>query len=397
MKIARVESFFFNPGCAKNLLFVRIETESGIYGWGEGYVTAGKEKVVAAYVDAIAPHLIGREIWNIRQLAQTLLDDFSIRRTSVDFLCALSAVEIASWDIVGKRAGLPVHKLLGGAVREKIRVYANGWWFGASSIDDTANRAAAVVAQGYDALKWDPIPGPWRNYVDPKDLDHAVENVRAVREAVGPNVELLIDGHRRLSPNNAIRLIERLREFGIAWYEEPCPPENLDLTAEVRRTTNVPIVSGEALYTKEQYLPLFEKRAADIINPDISAVGGILAMLDIAALAQPHSIAVSPHNFNSPIVGLAATVHLSALVTNFTIAELFVNLVEPTRELALQGLTIADGYVDIPDTPGLGVDLDVEVLRRHPYQPLSGKGLRDHRDEFPRRGPPSTFKIAATA
>lgn len=397
MKIARVESFFFNPGRAKNLLFVRIETESGIYGWGEGYVTAGKEKVVAAYVDAIAPLLIGREIWNIRQLAQTLLDDFSIRRTSVDFLCALSAVEIASWDIVGKRAGLPVHKLLGGAVREKIRVYANGWWFGASSIDDTANRAAAVVAQGYDALKWDPIPGPWRNYVDPKDLDHAVENVRAVREAVGPDVELLIDGHRRLSPNHAIRLIERLREFDIAWYEEPCPPENLDLTAEVRRTTTVPIVSGEALYTKEQYLPLFEKRAADIINPDISAVGGILAMLDIAALAQPHSIAVSPHNFNSPIVGLAATVHLSALVTNFTIAELFVNLVEPTRELALQGLTIADGYVDIPDTPGLGVDLDVEVLRRHPYQPLSGKGLRDHRDEFPRRGPPSTFKIAATA
>ena len=397
MKIERIETFFFNPGTAKNLLFVRIETDEGLHGWGEAYVSGKKEKVVDEYLRAIAPLAVGRDVFQIRHLGQVLLDDFAIRRNSIDFLCAFSALEIACWDIIGKKAGLPVYNLLGGAVRERIRVYANGWWFGAKGIDETVARAVKVVEQGYTAIKWDPIPGPWRTYIAKADEDEAVAHVQAMREAVGPDVDLLVDGHRRLAPVHAIRLAERFAEYGIGWYEEPCPPENLELTAAVKRSTNIPVVVGEALYTKEQFLPVFEKRAADIINPDICAVGGITAMLEIAALAAPHAVAVSPHNFNSPIVGLAATVHLSALITNFTIAELFVNLLEPTWELARPGLTFDSGWVDLPTAPGLGVDLDQDELRRRPYGSLPGKGLRHYWEEFPRKSaaPRSSAKVPA--
>ncbi|MBB3770032.1 galactonate dehydratase [Angulomicrobium tetraedrale] len=345
-----------------------------------------KEKVVDGYLQSIAPLIVGRDVFHLRHLGQVLLDDFAIRRSSVDFLAAWSAIEIASWDIIGKAAGLPVHKLLGGAVREKIRVYANGWWFGAKGVDETVSRAVEVVRQGYDAIKWDPIPGPWRNFISRADENEAVAHVKAMREAVGPNVELLVDGHRRLAPVHAIRLAERFAEYDIGWYEEPCPPDNIDLTAQVKRSTHIPIVVGEAIYTKEGFLPVFQKQAADIINPDICAVGGLSAMLDIATLAAPHAVGVSPHNFNSPIVGLAATVQLSALITNFTIAELFVNLIEPTRPITAQGLNIEAGWVDLPTTPGLGIDLDREELLKRPYAELPGKNLRHYWEEFPRKG-----------
>lgn len=397
MKIERVETFFYNVAGAKNFLFVRIDTDAGIHGWGEAYVSGKKEKVVEAYLRSIAPQLIGRDVFHLRHLGQTLIDDFAIRRSSIDFLCAWSAIELASWDAVGKKAGLPVYNLLGGPVREKIRVYANGWWFGAKGIDETVNRAVEVVRQGYDAIKWDPIPGPWRNFISRADENEAVAHVRAMREAVGPDVELLVDGHRRLAPMHAIRLAQRFAEYGIGWYEEPCPPDNLDLAAEVKRSTTIPIVVGEALYTKEQFLPVFQKKAADIINPDICAVGGITAMLEIAAMAAPHAVGVSPHNFNSPIVGMAATVHLSALITNFTIAELFVNLLEPMQAVASQALQMEPGWIDLPAAPGLGIDLDREELKKSPYGDMPGKGLRHHWEEYPRKAAVSAGPIKIPA
>ncbi len=385
MIITRVETHFFHPGQAKNLLFVRIETDQGLYGWGESYVSAKKEKVVGAYVDSLAEVLVGRSALNIRHLGQVLLDDFAIRRVSVDFLCAWSAIEIALWDILGKHAGLPVHQLLGGAVRGSVRVYANGWWFGAKDLDDVLRRAVDVTRQGYDAIKWDPIPGPWRTFISKQDEDQAVFNLKALRDAVGPDVDILIDGHRRLAPAHAIRLAARFEDIGIGWYEEPCPPENLALTAEVRRNIKAPIVIGEALYTKEQFLPVFQNGAADILNPDTCAVGGISAMLDIAALAQPHAVAISPHNFNSTLVGLAATAHVSALIPNFTIAEVFVNLVDACEDIALDSIRPEAGWLSLPTGPGLGVDIDIAALKRHPYRDTPAKPLRHHGDEFPRR------------
>lgn len=385
MKIASIETFLFHPGSGKNLLFVRIETSDGTYGWGEAYVGVKKEVIVENYINAMAPYLVGRRPYTIRHMAQIMFDDFAIRRTSVDFLCAWSAIEIALWDIVGKLSNQPVYNLLGGPSREKVRVYANGWWYGVTNIDQTVERALQVREMGFTALKWDPFPGPWRTFITREEEDYAVDNVRAMREALGPDMDLLIDAHRRVAPHHAIRVARRLEEFDIYCYEEPCLSDNLDLVAEVRGSIATPVVTGETLYTKEQFAQVFEKRAADILNPDICAVGGILQMLDIAAMAHPHAVAISPHNYNSPVIGLAATVHLSALIPNFLIAECFINLSEACAEIAAPGLKIEDGWVDLPTGPGLGVDIDVDALRRRPYKEFPHKDMRQYWEEFPRK------------
>jgi galactonate dehydratase len=207
-----------------------------------------------------------------------------------------------------------------------------------------------------------------------------------MREALGPEMELLIEMHRRLAPSHAIRLGRRFAEFGVSWYEEPCLSDNIDLVAEVRRSVPIPIVTGETIYTKEAYLAVLEKRAADILNPDICAIGGIGALLDIATLAQPHAVAIAPHNNNSTLAGLAATLHVCAVIPNFTIAECFINRLDACDEIALASIEVEGGWAKLPTRPGLGIDIDVERLRRHRYHAYPKKALRQYWEEFPRKG-----------
>jgi galactonate dehydratase len=395
MKIARIETYLFDPGTAKNLLFCRVETESGIHGWGEAYVTPGKEKVIEHLLQTLAKYMIGRDAHTIRHTAQVVFEDFAMRRTSLDLMSAWSAIEIAMWDIVAKNAGQPLYNILGGASRERVKVYANGWSSGTDSIEHNVERALKVKEAGYTALKWDPFPGPWRNFIHREDEDHVVHYVRQMREALGPDFTLLVEVHRRLAPMHAIRIGQRIAEYDIGWYEEPCLCDNIELVAEVRRALPMPIVTGEAIYSKEGFAQCFAARAADIINPDICNCGGISAMLDIAAMAQPHAVAIAPHNYNSTLVGLAATVQLSAMIPNFWIAECFINLKPACDEIAVTPLTVQDSFVDLPTTPGIGIDLDVARLRAKPYRDMGtrmGKALRSYTEEFPRKH----YAVAAT-
>ncbi|HEY8290147.1 MAG TPA: mandelate racemase/muconate lactonizing enzyme family protein, partial [Acetobacteraceae bacterium] len=377
MKIARIETFLFDPGTAKNLLFCRVETESGVHGWGEAYVTPGKEPVIQHLLQEMAKYMIGRSAFSIRHTAQVMFEDFAMRRASLDLLSAWSAIEIAMWDIVAKHASLPLHNLLGGASRERVKVYANGWSSGTESIEQNLERALKVKEMGFTALKWDPFPGPWRSFIHKEDEDHVVRYVRMMRETLGPDFTLLVEVHRRLAPMHAIRIGRRIAEYDIGWYEEPCLCDNIELVAEVRRALPIPIVTGEAIYSKEGFAGALAARAADIINPDICNCGGITAMLDIAAMAQPHAVAVAPHNYNSTLVGLAATVQLSAMIPNFWIAECFINLKPACDEIAAAPLIIQDSFVDLPTAPGIGIDLDVSRLRAKPYRDMGtrmGKG-----------------------
>jgi galactonate dehydratase len=390
MKIARIETFLFDPGTAKNLLFCRVETESGLHGWGEAYVTPGKEPVIDHLLQTLAKYMIGRDARQIRHTAQVVFDDFAMRRASLDLMSAWSAIEIALWDIVAKAAGQPLYNILGGPSRERVKVYANGWSSGTESIEQNVERALAIKEQGFAALKWDPFPGPWRSFIEPADEDHVVRYVRLMRAALGPDFGLLIEVHRRLAPMHAVRIGQRLREYGIGWYEEPCLCDNIELVAEVRHALpGVPIVTGEAIYSKEAFAQALAARAADIINPDICNCGGVSAMLDIAAMAQPHAVAVAPHNYNSTLVGLAATVQLSALIPNFWLAECFVNLKPACDEIAVAPLVVEGSFVDLPRTPGIGIDLDVAKLKARPYRDMGtrmGKGLRSYAEVFPRKG-----------
>lgn len=388
MKIARIQTFLFDPGTAKNLLFCRVETESGIHGWGEAYVTPGKEKVIEHLLGDLAKYMIGRDAFSIRHTGQVVFEDFAMRRTSLDLMSAWSAIEIAMWDIVAKNAQQPLYNILGGASRERVKVYANGWSSGTESIEQNVQRALAVQAQGYSALKWDPFPGPWRSFIHREDEDHVVNYVRQMRQALGPDFTLLVEVHRRLAPMHAIRIGQRIAEYDIGWYEEPCLCDNIELVAEVRRALPMPIVTGEAIYSKEGFAQALAARAADIINPDICNCGGVSAMLDIAAMAQPHAVAIAPHNYNSTLVGLAATVQLSAMIPNFWIAECFINLKPACDDIAIAPLVVSDGFVDLPTVPGIGIDLDVAKLQAKPYRDMGtkvGKGLRSYTEEFPRK------------
>jgi len=385
MKIAGIETFLLHPGSGKNLLFCRVTTDDGLYGWGEAYVTRGKEHVIEACIKCMADYVIGRSAYSIRHTAQVLFEDFAIKRVSMELLSAWSAIEIALWDILGKRTGQPVYNLLGGRSRERVRVYANGWSHGAT-VDENIRNALRLKQQGFTAAKFDPFPGPWRAFIDPKDEDYAIDFVRRMRDAVGPDFELLIEAHRRFSPSHAIRIGQRLVEFGITWYEEPCLADNIELVAEVRRAVPIPIVTGEALYSKEQFFHCLERRAADILNPDICACGGITALMDISVMAQPQAVVMAPHNYNSVLMGLAATVHVCAVIPNFRIAEYFVNFTEVCAEVATAQIKVEDGWAELPTTPGLGVEIDVEKLRKHPYKEFAHKPLTEDWEEFPRKG-----------
>jgi galactonate dehydratase len=348
-------------------------------------VTHGREEVIAVLIEKMSPHVIGRPVFNIRHTGQVMFDDFAIKRGSMELLSAWSAIEIASWDIIGKIAGLPVYNLLGGPSRERVRVYANGW-AGRTTIEDGVESGRKIKAMGFTAAKFDPFPGPWRTHIDRKDEDFAIDYIAAMREALGPDFEILVEAHRRFAPAHAIRIGRRLEALGIEWYEEPCLADNLELLAEVRDKVAIPIVTGEALYTKESFFECLSRRAADILNPDICAIGGISALMDISVMAQPQAVVMSPHNYNSPLVGMAATVHVSAVIPNFKITEYFINFETRCHDIATVSLNVSEGWIDLPTVPGLGIDIDIEKLRAHPHREASHHGFRTYTEEYPRKG-----------
>jgi len=383
MKITAVKSFSVHPGWRKNLIFVKVETDSGIYGWGEAYSQYDRDTAVMAQLNALGPYLTGRSPFDIKHFTQFAFDDYAARRGSVELWCAISGIEQALWDIVGKACGQPVYNLLGGKYREKIRVYANGWSYGMKEPEDYARAAEKVVKAGFTAMKFDPLPAPWRTYIPKEHEKHAIRVVKAIRDAVGPDVDLLIEQHRRLAPMHAIRLDKQLAEFDLYWMEESCQAEYPDELALIRREIGVPMVIGEATYTKTGFRPLLEKRSADILNPDVACVGGILELKEIGAMAESFLVAMSPHNYNSTLVALASTVHVSATMPNFIITEYFLPFVDFCDKISPNQLKPKDGYIELPTAPGLGVDVDEEVLKNFPAKVYPARKLRTPSDEGP--------------
>ena len=380
MKITDVKTFLVHPGTSKNWLFVKVETDEGIHGWGEAYTQADRDRSIEITVQQLRRYLIGRSPFDIKHFTFMAYTDFATRRGSMEFYCAVSGIEHALWDIAGKATGQPVYNLLGGATRTQIRVYANGW--GGKSLDQLVESAKGVVGRGFTAMKFDPFPDPWRAYISRRDEDIAVERVAAVREAVGPDVEILVEVHRRLAPMHAVRVARRLEPYRPFWYEEPVSARDIAGLAEARREINLPIVTGEELYTKAEFRDVFEQRAADIINPDVCNCGGILELREIAAMAEVYHVVVSPHNYNSMVLGLAATVHAAAGMPNFLIAEYFVNFEEVGKSITTP-LVPVNGVITLPTAPGLGVEVDEDALAHYAYREFPDRNLRRPADEAP--------------
>ena len=390
MKVTGVKTFLVTPsikgvGIAgdKNWLFVKVVTDDGIHGWGEAYTQSDRDRTIEEHVLELERYLVGRDPFAIKHFSWVTYDDFSNRRGSMELYSALSAIEQALWDIVGKKLGVPIYQMLGGPCRNRIRVYANGWYRDCSQPDEYADKAVKTIKRGFTALKFDPFPKPWRSFISKDIQQSAIEVVRAVRLAVGPNIDLLIEGHRRLSPMNAINFSRKLEEFNPFWYEEPTPADNIPALAKVRECTGIPVVTGETLYTKTGFREVFERRAADIINPDVCNCGGILELKEIAAMAEPYYIAVAPHNYNSTTIGLAATIQAVACMPNFLITEYFLNFEEAGAEISVNPFQVDKGYINLPKGPGLGLELDEQALLEIPYVKKPTRDIRHYNEEGP--------------
>lgn len=383
MKVVKVTGHRIDPGWRKNWIFVEIETDDGLVGWGECYSQSDRDQAVLAQVTELGRYLTGRDPQLIRHFRHIVFNDYVGRRGSMEVFSALSGIEAALWDILGKSCGQPVHALLGGRVRDRIRVYANGWSHGMKDPKGIAEAAGKVVEQGFSALKLDPLPGPVRSFIDRGEINAACRVVEAVRDAVGPDVDLLVDAHRRLSASNAMALERRFREYGLFWYEEPCPCENVAALREVRDRSETPIVTGEAAYTKFGFAEIIRNRAVDILNPDVAACGGILELLEIAAMANAEHIALSPHNYNSTTLALSATVHASLCAENFIITEYFMPFEEVGRIVAPNALIPSGGMIAAPDGPGLGLSIDKDAITARPGRHYPARGLPVVENEGP--------------
>ena len=363
MKIAGVEALAVHSGWRKNFVFVRLATDAGIVGWGEAYSQYDRDRAIAAQVEELGRYLVGRDPFHIRHILQIAFDDYAQRRGSLEFYCALSGIEQALWDIAGKVTQQPVYNLIGGPCRGRVRVYANGWSYKMQAPEDYARAAQAVLKRGFTALKFDPLPGPWRTFIPKDHIRRAVNVTRAVRNAVGREVDILIEVHRRLAPMHAIDLANAL--------------------AEVRRASRIPVVTGETLLTRAGFRPVIRARAVDIINPDVSNCGGILELMYIAAAAESEAIAVSPYNYNSTALALSATVHASAAMPNFIITEYFLPFEELCRRLCPNALRPVDGYIALPDGPGLGLNVDEGAVRAAKGRQFPARIFRSPADEGP--------------
>ena len=348
-----------------NWAFVKVYTDEGIDGVGEATLEY-KEKALAGAVEHIRDYLIGKDPTRIEEHFQTVYRDAYWRGGPV-LMSALSAVEIALWDILGKSLGKPVYALLGGKMRDKVRIYANGWFAGAKTPEQFAGKAKIALGRGVTALKWDPFGKSFME-ISNADLDTALECIARVKEATEGKVDLLIEGHGRFNVPTAINIAKKLEQFGPMFFEEPVPPDNLDAMAQVRDKSPVPVSAGERLYSLRNFRDLFEKHAVDYIQPDVSHAGGILELKKIAAMADAYYIPFAPHNPSGPVAN-AATLQLAACTGNFSILEIMYSDVTWRKDICDEDLEYSDGYITIPDRPGIGVSINEEECARHPYLP----------------------------
>ena len=371
MKITRVRTVIVHAQM-RNWVFVKLETDQpGLVGWGEATLE-WKTRGVAGCIEDFAPLVVGEDPTRIEHLYQKLYRH-SFFRMGVVGMSAISGIEQACWDIFGKELGVPVHRLLGGRVRDKVRMYTHLGGGQMEKVYETfdpgplVELAQQVVAKGYTAVKAVFIP-----YSEPLMGPPAVKQVeglmRALREGVGDQIDVMIDFHGRTLPATALEYIQAMAPYRPYFCEEPVPPENIPALAEVTRKATVPIATGERLVTRFQFREIFERQAVHVIQPDLCHCGGLLEAKKIAAAAETAFMGVAPHNPLGPLA-TAAAVHFDFTTPNFLIQEDMHGDVPWRDEVVRSSLRHEAGYWLPPEAPGLGIEVDEEAAAKHPYQP----------------------------
>ena len=365
MKITAVEPVVLGTSW-RNLIFLKVKTDEGLVGIGECTLQNREEGVLGYLQGAVRRHVVGSDPFNIEDLwLRMYRNDFW--RGGVIATTVMSGVEIACWDIIGKALGQPVWRILGGRCHEKIKAYANAWYTVERQPEEFARRVKVVLEKGYKALKVDPF-GPGALELPHAEKVRSVELVAAIREAVGPEVEIFVEMHGRFSAATAIELARMLEPYRPGWIEEPCPPEDIPSLKKVAEHVTIPVATGERYFTRYGFREVLESGAPDIIQADVTHAGGILEMKKIAAMADVRSMLMAPHNSNGPVC-TAASVHFDFCTTNVKVQECFDDFSEAWVVEAVPGTPRPrDGFFYPPEKPGLGVELNEDLIKEHPYK-----------------------------
>jgi galactonate dehydratase len=352
----------------RNLIFVKVETDEGLVGVAESR-TVNRTGAVLAYLEsAVKKYVLGTDPFNVEHLVHRMFHgDFS--RVGEIAGTGIALVEMACWDLMGKALDQPVYRLLGGAVRDRIKAYANGWYTVERAPEEFHAAALKVVDRGYRAMKLDPF-GAGFYELEPAEKTLSVALVEAVRDAVGPETEILIEMHGRFSPATAIEMSRELEPSKPTWVEEPVPPDNIDALARAAKKINIPVATGERAHTRYEARHILDVGAVDVLQTDITQSCGILEGKKIAAMADAHYVTFAPHNVGGPL-STAACLHLAACTTNFKIQEHFNDFVDTWVKEAAAGPgypEVVDGYFSLPGGPGLGLELNEDLIREHPLQ-----------------------------
>ncbi|MDC6129925.1 mandelate racemase/muconate lactonizing enzyme family protein [Burkholderia gladioli] len=382
-------------------LFVKLRTDDGIEGVGEIYAaTFHPDAMIPVIEDVFERHLLDHDPHHVERFFRACYSSGFTQRPDLTMMGVTSGLEMACWDIVGKAAGKPVYELLGGKVNERLRSYTYLYPKNAKGeydYDDpdlAAECAAENVKLGFTAVKFDPA-GPYTNYsghqLSLPVLDRCETFCRKIREAVGSQADLLFGTHGQMVPSSAIRLARRLEKYDPLWFEEPVPPGQEEAIAEVARHTSIPIATGERLTTKYEFHKLLQAGGASILQMNVGRVGGLLEAKKIATLAEVHYAQIAPHLYNGP-VGAAASIQLATCTPNFLIQESIMTWGGFHSEVVKTPIRWEDGYIIPSSEPGLGIELDMDVVRAH--TPYTGKRLHlqmadkpaDVKDHSPAKG-----------
>ncbi|MEM0964762.1 MAG: galactonate dehydratase [Verrucomicrobiota bacterium] len=370
MKITAIKSVVVNAEM-RNWVFCKVETDvPGLIGWGEASLEWKSRSLVAAIED-MAPMCIGEDPSRIEHLYQKMYRQ-SFWRLGVIGMSAISAIEQALWDIRGKDLGVPVYQLLGGRVRDKVRMYTHLGGGNMKAVYETfevgplIELAQEVVDNGYTAVKVVFVP-----YSEPLEGPATVKRfakmMGALRHALGDSIDIMVDFHGRTYPAMAVQYINAIEEFSPYFCEEPVPPENVEALLEVRQSTRVPIATGERLVSRQQFRPVFEQRACHVIQPDLCHCGGLFEAKKIAAMAEAYQMGVAPHNPLGPVAN-AAALHFALSTPNFLIQEDMLTDVPWRWDVVQSQLETKDGYWLPCEAPGLGITVDEKEAAKHPFQ-----------------------------
>ncbi len=356
MKVTDIKTYvMWAKGAGRNWMFVKVETDEGIHGWGEGTLV-NQTTAIAESAHMLAPQIIGKDAFDIERHWQTMFLH-NRYRGGVIISSALSAIDQALWDIKGKALGVPVYQLLGGAVRDRIRTYAGA---------DTREGVKAAIGDGFTAVK----TGWGYSMIgldERKEPAMFREHIAEIREAAGADVDVMVDNHGRSRPAMAIKLIRSVEEYDLLFFEEPVPPDNPDSLALVRQAgLQTELAAGERLLTRWGNKEVIERQLVDVLQPDICHCGGISEIRRIAAMAETYYINMAFHNPKGP-VATAASVHVAASIPNFLILE-HVSKVPVFDEIQKEPMKLGGGYYELPTVPGLGVDLEEEAFEAYPYR-----------------------------